>query len=83
MRMFIPNGWLFRVHGYSEGSYFNSKLESNKQERAQPDQDKPKTPEVTAGRGNFPVQAERSPISGAQSGPGAPRGTIFGALQPV
>ena len=33
--MAIPSGWLFRVHGYSEGSYFNSKFESNKQGRAQ------------------------------------------------
>ena len=33
--MVIPSGWLFRVHGYSVGSYFNSKFESNKQGRAQ------------------------------------------------
>ena len=33
--MVIPSGWLFRVHGYSVGSYFNSNFESNKQGRAQ------------------------------------------------
>ena len=32
--MAISSGWLFRVHGYLEGSYFNSKRESQ-QGRAQ------------------------------------------------
>ena len=68
-----PIGRPFQPDGYSkwivvprarifQGSYFKSNFESTMKDAAKQTRTSQKAPEVTAGRGNLPFHAERSPI---------------------